>query len=366
MKILWVLENYHPKVGGVETLFKTLEAQLLEKGHSLTIITTQSDQKEPFKTRKKGLTLIRTPFQNRFLFTFVIWPLVWWHSRKADLVHTTSYNAGLPALIGAKLSGRKILITFHEVWGNLWFHLPFLSSLQSFLFHRFERLLLLLPFSKFVAVSGSTAHSLRENGIPREKIEVIFNGIDYHDFTMENSGSHEKGNVFEFTFFGRSGVSKGLDLILPAFQNLSKRQNNLKLKLILPKTDNRVSKWVKAYIKENSLENEIQVQNHLDFGKLKKALMASNCILIPSYSEGFCFAAVESMALGTPLISSDRFALKEVVGGKMVAMQEQSVTGLEEAMEKAIRGEWEVRTEKRFPLQDTVNAYEALYQQFCL
>ena len=96
---------------------------------------------------------------------------------------------------------------------------------------------------------------------------------------------------------------------------------------------------------------------------LKKEIRASHCVVIPSYSEGFCFAAVETIALGTPLISSDQTALKEVVCGQFIKMDHFSVDGLVSAMEKAKQGQWEKTPVKKFELKETIKQYTQLYEQ---
>ena len=84
--------------------------------------------------------------------------------------------------------------------------------------------------------------------------------------------------------------------------------------------------------------------------------------MIPSYSEGFCFAAVESIALGIPVISSGKGALEEVVSGKHIVMESQDSKGLSDALEKAYRGEWIKKPVKEFPFEDTLRDYLGLYE----
>jgi len=48
--------------------------------------------------------------------------------------------------------------------------------------------------------------------------------------------------------------------------------------------------------------------------------------VIPSYSEGFCFAALEACALNIPVISSDMGALKETVSNKHLKLKHLSET----------------------------------------
>ena len=77
--------------------------------------------------------------------------------------------------------------------------------------------------------------------------------------------------------------------------------------------------------REKSENTKMILESMLDQGQLNrddlsKTISKTNCILIPSYSEGFCFSAAESIGLKIPIISSNKGALKEVVSGKHIIM----------------------------------------------
>jgi len=95
--------------------------------------------------------------------------------------------------------------------------------------------------------------------------------------------------------------------------------------------------------------------------KLHEVIAASSCVVIPSYSEGFCFAAVETIALKVPLISSGRGALTEVVSGKYLQLTALTLPLLTEALSKAIEGKWEESPVMRFEISQTLSQYMALY-----
>ena len=43
MKVLFVLENYIPHIGGVEIVFKNLSGGLVKVGHDVSIVTHRSN-----------------------------------------------------------------------------------------------------------------------------------------------------------------------------------------------------------------------------------------------------------------------------------------------------------------------------------
>lgn len=366
MKILFVLENYYPNIGGVETLFKHLAEQLVRDGHQVTVLTTLVDKNSPKKEVIGSLTIHRIAFPNRYFFTFFgIFPILK-HIRSYDLVQTTSYNAGVPAFFAAKLFRKKVVITFHEAWGNLWFKLPYMGKFAKYLHYGFEQFLLKLPFDKFIAVSKNTAKRLEEEGVKKGKIKVIYNGIQYHEF--ENipplKQKKERKSVFTYTYFGRLGMSKGLDILLDAAVILKDQLPESRLQMIIPKVPEHLYQEVMDFVQENDLQDYIHFQHNLPFQTLKQVLKASNCVVVPSYSEGFCFAAVETIALGVPLISSDQAALKEVVSGTFIKMEKHDTKCLVDAVMKAHQQQWTLTPLRKFLLKDTIKDYVELYQEF--
>ncbi len=363
MRIVFVLENYFPNIGGVESLFKNLVESLAKQGHEITIITSRITPASPLKEKKGNIFIRRMPFNNRYLFTILGFFYALPYIRQCHLVHTTSYNAAIPAFFAAKLFGKKVIITFHEVWGELWNQLPYMSRVGKIVHNLFEQFLLKLPFNHFVGVSKSTSTNLEKAGIKKEKISTIYNGIDYTEFQDATTSPVRKRNKFTYTYFGRLGISKGLDLLMEAIPIIQSKYPDSQVNLIVPKVPVSFLEKIETFLQHHQLADYVTLKHHLSFEALKKEIRVSHCIVIPSYSEGFCFAAVETIALGTPLISSNQTALKEVVSGQFIKMEDFSVNGLIIAMEKAKDGKWEKTPIRKFELKETIKQYNQLYQR---
>lgn len=358
MHILFILENYHPSIGGVETLFKTLVDALNARGYRTTVITTNNHGLP--KVEVDGLNTVRRyKFRSRYLFTFLALIPALRHGKGADILHTTSYNAGLPASFAGMLLRKPVIITFHEVWGRLWFHLPYFTKISKWLHYSFEQFLLKLPFHRFVAVSEFTANRLIKYGISPEKVDVIYNGIDYEKWKAP--AMKENNDAYHFIFFGRLGISKGLDLLIEAFSKLITTHDEARLTLILPSTPQGLLRTVLKEVNKMPENRRPVIRHELPHAELVDAISQADAVVIPSYSEGFGYTAVESMALNKPIISSGRGSLHEVVGGNMIEMRELSASALEEAMAQAIDGKWEFVAPTQFPLNKTVEAYVKLY-----
>ncbi len=359
MKILFILELYYPNIGGNERLFSSLAESLVSQGHEVIVLTTKFRKDLPKQEEKNGVLIKRLPVFNRFWFTlFATCPAIRL-ARKADLIHTTTYNAAFPAWVAAKLRKKKAFITFHEVWGKLWFRLPYLNALQRRLYYCFEQFILRLKFDKFIAVSDYTKDCLQQNKVRPDRIVRIYNGLDYKQF---EGLTHKPPENFTFTYFGRPGSSKGLDILMKAAPGFIKSHPTAILKLIISKSPLNIYRKITDAIEKHNLQDNTIILSGLDDHTLKDELLKSSCITIPSYSEGFCYAAAETIALGVPLISSDQGALPEVVSGKFIKMQEFNAHGLIDALEEAYQGKWIITPIRKFELNITVQEYIDLYQ----
>lgn len=365
-KIIFFLEYYYPNIGGVETLFKQLAESLVKEGHIITIITARPYPNTPLKEQKDNLSIIRIPVRSRYLFTVLGFFYLIRHIHKGEFIHTTSYNAAIPAFFAGKLCRKKVIVTFHEVWDQLWFKLPNMGKIGQWGHYLFEQFLLKLPFDKFIGVSKSTSKNLIKAGIPSDRVLTIYNGLDYSEFKDVEPSNKKERSPFIFTYFGRLGISKGLDLLLPAAIDFFHNYPDAKLQLIIPKIPKPFLNRVQDSIQSSILKDHAFIKHELPFNELKQVLVNSNCVVIPSYSEGFCFAAAECVAMRVPIISSDQAALKEVVSGQFIKMKDLSKKALLEAMEKAYLGEWEHSTPKRFELKETIEQYKDLYQSLFL
>jgi len=370
MKILFVLEYFHPYIGGVEFLFWQLSKTLAAQGHQVKVITTRFDKKLPQKECNEGIDIYRVNCNNRFSFFIKSIPSIYKNIKNFDIVHTTTYTAAPPTWLVSRLRNKKSVLTFHEYWGGLWSQLPYLNFVQRFLYRAFERMVSYLPFSKIVAVSKFTQQSLSKAGVDESKIHVIYNGLDYkaikqlsNTITTSDRRTAEEKAIFNYIFVGRLGVSKGLDLLLEASAIFLQKNPDAILKLVIPKLPKKMYELILNEINNLQCANQIRVMHHLTKEELYRQIKLASFIVVPSYAEGFCFVAAEACALNVPVISSHRGALKEVVSGQYIAMNSFTTEGLLEALQKAKQQEWQYKESLQFTLDKSVEQYVHLYKE---
>jgi glycosyltransferase involved in cell wall biosynthesis len=356
MKILFITDFYYPHIGGVEKLFESLATKLVEEGHQATFITLRYDQDLLKKEVQNGVEIIRISSLSRTIFSLIALPTIIKEARKADLIHTSTYSSAIGAWIASKLTGRKIVITVHEVWGKLWLDLPYLSKSTRILFMQFEKMLFRLKFDQYIAVSESTRSEIIKQGIQEQKVKTIYNGIDYNLPRWK-----EIAEPYTFTFFGRGGISKGLDLLIDAALELHKAHPLAKFKFIISPQSEWIFKTITGEIKNSELNSVSTLFSNLPHLQLLEELISSSCIIIPSYSEGFGFTATEASAMKIPIISSGKGSLSEVVSGKVITMKEFNSHSLVESMKDALQNKFEDIPERKFTIEEFINKHLALY-----
>ena len=207
MNVLFVLEHYHPYIGGAEKLFKLLAESLVNRGFSVKVITTLYKDSLPQKEEINGVQIIRVRSKNRYSFTLFSLGVIFKYRRWPNLIHTTTYNAAIPSSIVGFMCQIPVTITVHEIWGKLWYKMPMLTLYERILYSLFESIVLKFPFNKYIGVSDYTYNSLIQR-LPADKCVKILNGFPNKEKC--NQATHNSSNIPEWLFYGRLGASKGI------------------------------------------------------------------------------------------------------------------------------------------------------------
>ena len=321
--ILFVLEYFYPSVGGVETLFTQLAVALAAHGHSVCVVTLclpNSSSREMYR----GVEIIRIPapsWGQRFLFTLWAIPETLKRARIADIIHTTTYNAALPARLAALWSRKPCVITVHEVFAEQWNNLPSLHHLLGFGFRLLDWAILRLRFNHYVCDSEFTRKRLlRHLNVLPSKATVVYPAVDY-DFwnpvrhrprpLREELGLDPK--AFLYLYFGRPGLSKGVEYLIEAAEIVRKELPSSRLVLLLSRVPDEGYRRTLAQIKNRGLSDHVVILESVPREQLPGYLLAANSIIIPSISEGFGYAAVEATTIGCRVVATSGHAVEEIL-----------------------------------------------------
>ncbi len=369
MKILFVIENYIPHIGGVEIVFKNLAEGLAKQGHDVSIVTHRIKSTSKYETIN-GVDIYRVNCLNsRYFFTFFSVPLVIKLAKDCDIIHTTTYNGAFPAKVAAMFRRKPSIITVHEVLGKLW-AITDVSWLTAKILKFFEWLIIKLNFDKYVCVSNSTKKQVLTQSIKKDKVMTIYNGVDY-DFWNPNKYDGEiirnklgLQDNFVFLFYGRPGVSKGLEYLIKAIPKIIEKVPNAMFFGIVSKDKAYQKRYdmILDMIKNLGIENNVIMHDPVPYKELPNFIKMADCVVIPSLTEGFGFTTAESCAMDKPVVVSNTTSLPEVVSGRYKLVSPKDSSAIAEAVINIANNKYEQKPKKIFNLQDNIDNYVKLYK----
>jgi glycosyltransferase involved in cell wall biosynthesis len=322
-RVLFVLEHYAPYVGGVETLFTALVSELARRGTQVRVITSKLPG-VPSREVRDGAEIVRVRSgpAGRYGFTFAAIPTVLRYARDADLIHTTTYNAAAAASLAGALLRVPSVITVHEVFDEQWLELRGMSHLSGMAHRFYERAVLALPFDWTIADSDHTRRRFLARS-PRspETVVTVYGGIDRQFWRADRHkprdlrlelGLPEEG--FVYLFFGRPGVSKGVEYLIDAVPEVTRLVPDARLVMLLGRDPDHRYRAIVEQIERLGVRDSVIVHDSVPREELPGWLLGADCVVVPSVSEGFGYAALEAALLGSTVISTTGHSVEEILG----------------------------------------------------
>jgi glycosyltransferase involved in cell wall biosynthesis len=238
---------------------------------------------------------------------------------KPDIVHTHTPKAGLIGMLAAYIT--RVPHRLHTVAG-----LPLMESTGV------KRKVLL--FVEWLTYKSAThiypnSQGLKEfillNKLAKSnKVKVLgngsSNGIDTNHFMRTDEVLKDSENIrikyninkedFIFIFVGRIVQDKGINELLYAFDKLSKETTNIKLLLVGPFEEalDPISENSKEILNNNQNIIEVGFQNDV-----RPFFALSDCLVFPSYREGFPNVVMQAGAMDLPSIVSNINGCNEII-----------------------------------------------------
>ena len=373
--ILYLLDYYLPHAWGVETVFEQIISRSVEKGYQVIVLTSLYDPKLKKLEKENNLKIIRT---GRWRKSFI--RSGFWTGRKLlkrekiDFIHTSTYWGAIPASLLGILFKKKVLITVHEIFGQLWKQYKPWRSAR--IYQVFEWLIFQLPYSIYHCVSLYTLNSLRiAYWIADEKLRLVYNWVDHNFWDRSKVLTDEKNIIrekyqlwtyFSLLYFWHTGISKGIDTLVEAVPELLTQSEDLQLifNFIPAQRDTEIKTRLFSLLEKIPPEaaKRVKVYNGLSKSELRALVSQVDGVIAPSLSEGFWSVHTETLALGTPLITTAISSLPEVTGGKTIMMRPWDKASLLSAVQKLKKSEYANLPEKFFDWEKQYAEIELLYQ----
>ncbi len=377
MKILYILDNYYPHIGGAELLFQQLAEGMVAEGHTVTVLAPKNFADYADTEVHNGVHIVRQRVPTvgqRYFFTLFAIVRAIQLARRHDVIHTATFNSIPPAWLAGKLTGTKTVLTVYEVWGQKWYSLNGQSRLKATLLRIIERVLLQFRFDQTICISDSTVHDYRQL-LPKWPVRRIYPGVAYAEidqFRLTEAGrqAHRQAQGWSDTDFvvlgfGRPGISKGFDYLVDAVPAVAGALPAARFVFIWPSAPNFISLRDTLVQRLDSfhLPDSISVLDRQSRADLFAYIQAADCVVIPSLAEGFGYAAIEACLLAKSVVATTAGSIPEVVSGHVVLVNPASAAALADGIVTICKQPVPVRPVRRFTNEAMIDAHAQLYRQ---
>jgi glycosyltransferase involved in cell wall biosynthesis len=327
-----------------ESLYSLLKGQLQFLSQYYEIIGISSKGTFLDETSKResvkviGVDMVRgiSPFND---LISLIRLYIQFRKEKPTIVHSITPKAGLLSMLAAKMAG--VPIRMHTFTGLIF---PTRTGAMQKLLIKMDQLLCWAATNIYPEGSG-VKNDLISFNITSKPLKVLangnVNGIDTHHFTPVQVSAekqallkHDLGiqpNDFVFIFVGRLVGDKGINELIEAFFKLP--TPNTKLLLVGPfesELDPLQPETLKVI---ETHPNIISVGFQSD---VRPYFAVSDCLVFPSYREGFPNVVMQAGAMELPSIVTDINGCNEIIieGENGTIIPVKNIEAIKTAMQK--------------------------------
>jgi polysaccharide biosynthesis protein PelF len=270
-------------------------------------------EQRPHGTEHPSLAEMKAAY--RFFYHLLI--VLHFPTPRVDLCHSSAASfCGLPCVMAKLIYGTPYLLTEHGVYLREQY-LNLGRQIKSFFvrwfLYRLVETVVQLNYYFADRLSPVCAYNSRwekRMGVPHNRIEVIFNGVDPERFHPYPRSSNHRPVVstvgLVYSLKGQLDLIEATALLKPRFPNVDVR-------LYGAANDRKYFNQCQQRV------SELHLQNHVTFaGNTKepwKVYSGADVIAFPSVSEGFPYALIEAMLCGASIVATDVGGVREALEG---------------------------------------------------
>ena len=294
-KILHVVRQYDPGVGGIETFVRDLVAEQVKAGLRPDVLTLDRVFSKPRDILQKyeqreGYNIHRIPYYGSRRYPIA--PTVLTKISGYDIIHVHGVDFFVDFLSLTRFVHKKpIVLSTHGGF----FHTSFARRFKRLYFHTVTRFTL-LGIRRVFASSKNDLETFQ--GIT-SKVELVENGVDVNAFS-----GPEIPRINRMIYVGRMASHKRVGLLLDVVQEVARRRYSVELFLVGPDWDG-TGTVVASEIDKRDLANIVKMKGSVSKNELVRMLRSSKVFVSASEYEGFGLSLVEAMAAGVfPIVNS--------------------------------------------------------------
>jgi len=158
-----------------------------------------------------------------------------------------------------------------------------------------------------LSVSKALANELEKMGVEAEKIQVIYNGVNHEKFGASYPTTMQNNYIL---YIGNLKHDKGVMELLEGFNQI--KEQHLDLHLVYAGSGAMNDKLVQ-FVSTHNLSGRVKFLGSVAHDELPAWLSNATALCLPSYNEGVPNVVLESMAAGTPVLTTTVGGIPEVV-----------------------------------------------------
>jgi len=297
----------HPQAGGAEVHAHEIFRRIVQAGHKVCYLC--SAWKGGSKREEiDGIEILRRGGNMTFNYTIAGCLRGELSSRPFDIIvedvnkipFCTPWLTPLPRLI-----------LFHHLFGTTIFReAAFPVAAYVYLWERLIPAIYRREWAQSVSVD--TAEELIAMGLARERIRVVYNGIDTVHYSPEPPGGAGQSGEPYFLYLGRVKRYKRLDLIFEAFARARTSGLAGNIRLLMAGTGDDYPR-LERKARELGFSGEIRFLGRVSEEEKIKLLRNALAVLNSSPKEGWGITNMEAQACATPVVASGSPGLRESV-----------------------------------------------------
>ncbi|CCB64990.1 WecB/TagA/CpsF family glycosyltransferase [Hyphomicrobium sp. MC1] len=297
MRVLHVVRQFHPAVGGLENMVLALARAQLRAGLQAEVLTLNRrfqdlDTVLPSRDCVEDIPVRRIPFRGSRRYPLA--PQVLSHLEDFDLVHVHGVDFFADFLSAtAPWHKKPMVLTTHGGF----FHTTFAQHLKRFYFKTITKSSL-RNYRRVIACSDNDAQTFRT--IAGERVVAIENGVDIQKFRDVSSREYQP----KIAYFGRFAAHKGILNLINAFDRVRHAIPDARLVLIGNDSDGML-RIIEAACADGLRDGSIKILTDRNDGEIADELSTCSFFASASQYEGFGLTLVEAMSAGLIPIANE-------------------------------------------------------------
>ncbi|MBO9716026.1 MAG: glycosyltransferase family 4 protein [Pseudoxanthomonas sp.] len=298
MKVVHVVRQFHPSVGGMEEVVLNIARRQLEASDDTAEVVTldrvfhERGARLPARDRYRGVPVRRLPYHGGTRYPLC--PQVLGSLDDADVVHVHGIDFFYDYLaLTAPLHRKPLIASTHGGF----FHTAYASALKRLWFQTITRASA-HAYRRIVATSRNDGELFAP--VAGARLRVIENGVDVGKFA--GMGAHEPGRTL--VSFGRWSTNKGIPETLDLLRQLVMRDPGWHLILAGREYDLKGAD-IEQHVRVRGLQAHVELAPAPSQQELGRLLGRAQYFVSLSRHEGFGLAAIEAMSAGLVPVLGD-------------------------------------------------------------